>query len=265
MFGDIDADIFVLVDGDGTYPADWAPEMIRTLVEDQLDMVTGARSPVSKAAYRPGHQFGNFFITSLVGLMFGQRFSDILSGYRVLSRRFVKSFPALSKGFEIETEITVHALEMRLSSTELEIPYFGRPDGSSSKLRTVHDGIAIVKTIFVLIKEERPLEFFSIMFLLFELASVVLAVPILAEYLDTGLVPRLPTAVLSTGLALVGFLCLACGLILDTVTLGRRELKRLHYLALPGLPIHRTECPANDRQTVQEPSGSPSRLPIDDG
>jgi len=178
-----------------------------------------------------------------VGLIFGQRFSDILSGYRVLSRRVVKSFPALSKGFEIETEIAVHALEMRLPSAEMEIPYFERRHGSPSKLRTVRDGISIIKTIFVLMKEERPLELFFSVFVLLELAAVILAWPLLTEYLETGLVPRIPTAVLSTGLALLGFLSLACSLILDTVTLGRREIKRLHYLALPGSPPPRRTSP----------------------
>ena len=237
MFSDIDADIFVLVDGDGTYPAHCAPRMIAALIENQMDMVSGARIAEEAAAYRPGHRFGNSFITSMVGLFFGQRFSDILSGYRVLSRRFVKSFPALSKGFEIETELTVHALEMRLPIAEERVPYFPRPEGSSSKLKTIRDGISIVKTVFVLVKEERPLEFFFIVGVLFELTALVLFWPVLIEYLETGLVPRLPTAVLSTGLALLGFLSLVCGLILDTVTLGRRETKRLHYLALKGMPV----------------------------
>ena len=244
MFSDIDADIFVLVDGDGTYPAHRAPAMIATLADGHMDMVSGLRSPARDAVHRPGHRLGNVLITSLVGVMFGQRFSDILSGYRVLSRRFVKSFPALSKGFEVETEIAVHALEMRLPVAELEVPYHARPEGSSSKLKTVRDGIAILRTILVLIKEERPLEFFSIAFALFEAAALVLAWPIFVEFLATGLVPRLPTAVLSTGLALLGFLCLACGLILDTVTLGRREVKRLHYLALPGMSVRSTQSPA---------------------
>ena len=237
MFADIDADLFVLVDGDGTYPADRAPAMIEALIAGRLDMVTGARIADRESAYRPGHRFGNRTITGMVGLVFGRRFSDILSGYRVMSRRFVKSFPALSKGFEIETEITVHALEMRLPCAELEIPYFERPAGSSSKLRTVRDGIRIVRTIVALIREERPLEFFSALFAVLELAAVILAWPLLLEYLETGLVPRLPTAVLSTGLALLGFLSLACGLILDTVTLGRREIRRLRYLSLSGPPV----------------------------
>ena len=268
MFSDIDADIFVLVDGDGTYPAHCAPNMIAALIDGQLDMISGARSSEQKAAYPPGHQFGNAFITSLVGLMFGQRFFDILSGYRVLSRRFVKSFPALSKGFEIETEIVVHALEMRLPGVEVEIPYFGRPEGSSSKLRTVRDGVAILKTIFVLLKEERPLEFFSIVFVLLEVAALILAWPVLMEYLETGLVPRLPTAVLSTGLTLLGFLCLVCGLILDTVTRGRREIKRLQYLAQPGLPTRGAKYPAGDQHSVLETDQEPVAAagpPLDDG
>jgi len=235
MFSDIDADIYVLVDGDATYPADAAPELIRRLLDEQLDMVCGARQPQREEAYRPGHKFGNFMITFLVGLMFGRRFTDILTGYRVFSRRFVKSFPALSKGFEIETEITVHALEMRLPSVEVDIPYFERPEGSSSKLHTVKHGISILKTILILIKEERPLEFFAILCAIFELASLILAWPVVAEYLETGLVPRFPTAILATGLSLLGFMSLACGLILDTVTHSRQEIKRLNYLALPRL------------------------------
>ena len=248
MFADIDADIYVLVDGDATYPADQAPMMIRTLLNDQLDMVNGARVHSDEAAYRPGHQIGNRFITSLVGLMFGRRFGDILSGYRVLSRRFVKSFPALSKGFEIETEMTVHALEMRLPAAEVEVPYHARPEGSASKLRTVRHGVRIVRTIFVLIKEERPLEFFSLIFLALELASVILAWPLMVEYLATGLVPRFPTAILTTGLALLGFMSLACGFILDTVTHSRQEIKRLHYLSLPALPPGSTATPPRARQ-----------------
>ena len=262
MFGDLDADLFVLVDGDGTYPADHAPRMIAALIDGRMDMLSGARVADRKAAYRPGHRIGNRLITSMVGVVFGQRFSDVLSGYRILSRRFVKSFPALSKGFEIETEIVVHALEMRLSSAELEIPYFERPEGSPSKLRTVRDGISIVKTIFALIKEERPLALFSGLFGLLELAAVVLAWPILTEYLATGLVPRLPTAVLSTGLVLLGFLSLACGLILDTVTLGRRETKRLHYLSLPGLPVRRApRGPAGGVSRVEREGGRPDAPP----
>ena len=234
MFADIEADVYVLADGDCTYPAERAPMMIRTLLDGQLDMVNGARVHEDQAAYRRGHRLGNRMISSLVGMMFGRRFGDILSGYRVLSRRFVKSFPALSKGFEIETEMTVHALEMRLPAVEVEVPYHVRPEGSESKLQTFRHGFRILRTIFFLIKEERPLEFFSLIFLLLELVAVGLSWPVFTEYLRTGLVPRFPTAILSTGLALLGFMSLACGLILDTVTHSRQELKRLHYLALPA-------------------------------
>ena len=265
MFGDIEADIFVLVDGDGTYPADRAPGMIATLIEGRMDMVSGARAPTRKAAYRRGHRFGNRAITLMVGLIFGRRFSDVLSGYRILTRRFAKSFPALSRGFEIETEIAVHALEMRLPCAEAEVPYFERPRGSPSKLRTIRDGISIVKTILLLIKEERPLEVFFLVFVLLEAAAVILSWPLLTEYLETGLVPRLPTAVLSTGLALLGFLSLACSLILDTVTLGRREAKRLHYLALPGLPVHRAGSPADGLRADREPAEQDPGCLVDDG
>ena len=252
MFGDVDADIYVLVDGDGTYPANCAPKMIAALVDGRMDMVGGARVSEQKAAYRPGHRLGNVFINLLVGIMFGRRYSDILSGYRILSRRFVKSFPAYSRGFEIETEISVHAREMRLPCAELEIPYFGRPEGSTSKLRTIRDGAAIVGTIFALLRDERPLELFSIMFVLFELAAIILAWPILTEFLDTGLVPRFPTAVLCTGLALLGFLCLASGLILHAVTRGRQEIKRLAYLALPELPVRRVRHPVGSGQSIAD-------------
>ena len=265
MFSDVEADVYVLVDGDATYPADRAPGMIECLVAGQLDMVSGARSAAQGGAFRPGHRLGNDLISYLVGLTFEPRFTDVLTGYRVLSRRFVKSFPALSKGFEIETEIAVHALEMRLPGTEVEVPYVARPDGSNSKLRTVRDGIAIARTIFALVKEERPLEFFSTVFLLFELAAFILAWPLFGEYLETGLVPRLPTAVLSTGLALLGFLCLACGLVLDTVTLGRREAKRLRYLALPGLSSREAQPPANAPRTARASPGDPPHRPADDG
>ena len=263
MFSDVDADVFVLVDGDGTYPAHCAPEMIATLIAGGMDMVSGVRRPERDAAFRPGHRLGNRLVTSLVGLTFGRRFSDVLSGYRILSRRFVKSFPALSKGFEIETEIAAHALEMDLPCAELEVPYHDRPAGSSSKLRTVRDGIAILETLFVLVMKDRPLAFFSVMFVLLELAALALAWPIFTEYVETGLVPRLPTAVLSTGLTLLGFLCLACGLILDSVALGRREAKRLRYLALPGPPSRNaaSTSTADRDRSVREAAGEAAREP----
>lgn len=233
MFADIEADIYVLVDGDDTYDAASAPALIEKLVEDSLDMINGAREEKSEAAYRRGHRFGNRLLTGLVAWFFGERMGDMLSGYRIMSRRFVKSFPALASGFEIETELTVHALQMRLPIAEVATPYTERPPASSSKLRTIPDGIRILHLITRLIREERPLEFFSVMAGLLALLSVVLAVPVIAEYFATGLVPRLPTAVLALGLMLVAFFSLACGLILATVTRGRMEAKRLHYLSVP--------------------------------
>lgn len=233
MFADIEADIFVLVDGDDTYHAASAPKLISKLIDESLDMINGAREDKSDAAYRRGHRFGNRMLTGLVASFFGERMGDMLSGYRIMSRRFVKSFPALASGFEIETELTVHALQTRLPIAEVATPYTERPPASSSKLRTIPDGIRILHLITRLIREERPLEFFSAMAGLLALVSILLAVPVVGEYFATGLVPRLPTAVLALGLMLVAFLSLACGLILATVTRGRMEAKRLHYLSIP--------------------------------
>jgi glycosyltransferase involved in cell wall biosynthesis len=235
MFADIDADIYVLVDGDDTYDASCATELIDNLVAQSLDMVNTRRVTELQEAFRPGHRLGNAMLTTLVARIFGNRFSDLLSGYRVLSRRFVKSFPALARGFEIETELTVHALELRMPVTEVPCPYRARPAGSVSKLSTFGDGLRILRWIFILVKEERPLPFFSSIFFILALVSVALAWPIVLTYLDTGLVPRFPTAILSTGLMLLAFLSLACGLILDTVTRGRKEMKRLQYLAVAGI------------------------------
>lgn len=234
MFSDIDADVLVLVDGDRTYPAQAAAGMVATLVEGHLDMVCGARVATQASAYPAGHRFGNAMITKAVGLLFGRRFRDILTGYRVLSRRFVKSFPALSAGFEVETEIAVHALQMRLPAAEVDIPYVERGPGSRSKLRTMRDGLAIARTIAILVKEERPLALFAGLFGVLEAAALIFAWPLLTEYLATGSVPRLPTAVLATGLALLGALSLAGGVLLDAVTRARRETKRLHYLSFPA-------------------------------
>ena len=240
MFADVDADIYVLVDGDGTYCADSAPTLIDRLLEDHLDMVNGARVERSDAAYRRGHRLGNRLLTGLVARIFGRQFTDMLSGYRVMSRRFVKSFPALSAGFEIETELTVHALELRMPIAEVHTPYDERPAGSASKLRTYRDGLKILRTIAALVKEERPLGFFSVVFAVLFAASLTFGWPVVTTYLQTGLVPRLPTAVLSMGLMLLAFLGLACGLILDTVTRGRRELRRLHYLRIPPRTTRRS-------------------------
>jgi glycosyltransferase involved in cell wall biosynthesis len=234
MFADVEADIYVLADGDDTYDAAAAPQLIETLCREQLDMVNAARSNASQEAYRRGHRFGNRLFTRLVSGLFGKRFDDILSGYRVFSRRFVKSFPALAKGFEIETELTVHALELRMPVREVMTAYKERPEGSVSKLSTFRDGFRILRTILRLAKEERPLAFFSLGAGLLALASVALAFPLLLTYLETGLVPRLPTAVLTSALMILAFLSLACGLILDSVAHGRREMKRLHYLTLPA-------------------------------
>jgi hypothetical protein len=231
MFADVEADIYVMVDGDGTYDATAAPGLVERLVHDGLDMVNCARVPAADGVYRPGHLFGNRILTGLVARVFGERLKDMLSGYRVMSRRFVKSFPALSTGFEIETEITVHALELRAPIAEMSAPYFVRPQGSASKLRTIGDGMRILRLIVHLVKEERPLQLFSAIFAVLAAVSIALGVPVVMQFLATGLVGRLPTAVLATGLMILAFLNLFCGLVLDTVTRGRRELKRLIYLA----------------------------------
>jgi glycosyltransferase involved in cell wall biosynthesis len=235
MFADIDADIYVLVDGDDTYNAPDVNLMIETLIAKKLDMVVGTRTTEEKAAYRMGHRFGNALLTGLVGQIFGRTFSDMLSGYRVFSRRYVKSFPALSTGFETETELTVHALELRMPTGEISTPYRSRPENSSSKLNTYRDGVRILMTIVRLFKFERPLAFFSITSSLLAAASLVLAYPLIVTYLEIGQVPRFPTAILATGLMLLAFLSLASGLILDTVTRGRHEIKRLFYLANPPI------------------------------
>ncbi|TWB45396.1 glycosyltransferase family 2 protein [Nitrospirillum pindoramense] len=234
MFADIEADVYVMVDGDDTYHAASAPALVDRLVTEQLDMVNGARVTEIEAAYRPGHRFGNLLLTGLVTFIFGKRTNDMLSGYRVFSRRFVKSFPALAGGFETETELTVHALELRMPIAEVETPYKDRPPGSVSKLSTYKDGMRILWMITKLVKEERPMLFFGVAALLFALLSVILGIPIFVTFVETGLVPRLPTAVLATGLMILAFLSLTCGLILDTVTRGRREMKRLRYLEIPA-------------------------------
>jgi hypothetical protein len=205
--------------------------MVERLVQGGLDMVNCAREPAADGVYRPGHQFGNRVLTGLVARVFGKRLKDMLSGYRAMSRRFVKSFPALSTGFEIETEITVHALELRAPIAELSAPYFQRPRGSASKLRTIGDGLRILRLIVHLVKEERPLQLFSAIFAALALISLALGIPVVLQFLATGLVGRLPTALLATGLMILAFLNLFCGLVLDTVTRGRREMKRLIYLA----------------------------------
>ena len=231
MFRDVEADIYLLVDGDATYHAPSARAMIAKLAREQLDMVVAARIEEAPAAFRRGHRFGNRVLTGFVRWMFGATFTDILSGYRVFSRRFVKSFPVLSGGFEIETELTVHALELELPVAEVAAPYYPRPEGSASKLNTWRDGLRILAMIVKLYRSERPLRFFSALGLSIAAVSIALSVPILITYFEEGVVPRLPTALLSTGLMILAFVAIACRLIVDTVTRGRREMKLLAYLA----------------------------------
>jgi glycosyltransferase involved in cell wall biosynthesis len=235
MFADIDADIYVLVDGDATYDAASAPRMIETLKADHLDMVVGLRIDQAEAAWRRGHRTGNWMLTRFLSSVFGQEFKDILSGYRVFSRRFVKTFPVLSDGFEIETELSVHALELALPVAEIETPYYARPEGSFSKLNTWRDGFRILGTILKLYRSEKPLRFFSAIGIALALIAVGLAVPLIVTYIEHGNVPRFPTAILSTGLMIVAVLAVSSGLVLDTVTRGRREMKLLAYLSQPAM------------------------------
>jgi len=234
MFADVDADVYVMADGDATYDAASAPALVGRLLDEQLDMVVGSRVHEAVEAYRRGHQFGNAMLTGMLARLFGRSFSDILSGYRVFSRRFVKSFPVLSVGFEIETEISVHALELKMPVAEVSTPYFARPEGSASKLSTYRDGWRILGTIVTLYRIERPLWFFGGLGGLLALLAVVLAVPLGITYAETGLVPRVPTAILVTGLVIIATLAFFAGLILDTVVRGRREVRRLAYLAHPA-------------------------------
>jgi len=238
MFADVDADIYVLADGDATYDAPSAPGMIAHLVAEKLDMVVGARVHRDEAAYRPGHQTGNWLLTAFVTNIFGQSFSDMLSGYRVFSRRFVKSFPVLSGGFEIETELTIHALELELPVAEVNTPYYARPEGSASKLNTWRDGLRILWSVAQIYRSERPLPFFSAIAVALAAISIALALPIVVTYLQEGIVPRFPTAILATGMMLSALLSFASALVLDTVARGRREVKLLAYLryAAPGDP-----------------------------
>ena len=233
MFADVEADIYILVDGDGTYDATASRSLIDQFMTDRLDFLNGLRRSTAKDAYRTGHQFGNWLLTSLVQRFFGRQFDDMLSGYKVLSRRFVKSFPAMATGFEIETELAVHALELRMPCAEVETHYRERPPGSASKLRTYSDGFKILMLIARLVKEERPLSFFGAVGLLFIIMGLVISLPLFETYIQTGLVPRLPTAVLSVAFVLVGFLSLFAGLILDMTTRMRQEVKRLFYLSIP--------------------------------
>jgi glycosyltransferase involved in cell wall biosynthesis len=236
MFADIDADVYVMADGDLTYDPKAAPEMVKMLLGEQLDMVVGTRKHEAKQAYRGGHVIGNRVFTGLLAGLFGRSFNDIFSGYRVFSRRFVKCFPVLSSGFEIETEMSVHALELRMPVGELETRYLARPEGSESKLSTFSDGWRILKTIGTLYRVERPVLFYGIIALALVVVAFLLSIPLIVTYLHTHLVPRVPTAILVTGMTIVAVLCFFAGLILDTVTRGRREMRRLAYLALEAPP-----------------------------
>ena len=248
MFSDIDADLYVLVDGDSTYEAAAAPQMIELLLAQNLDIVNGVRVSDKKEAYRAGHRFGNWLLTTLVAWMFGQRTTDMLTGYRVFSRRFVRSFPALTSGFEIETEIIVHALEMRVLMQDYTTAYGERPSGSASKLNTIRDGMRILRTIGILIKEERPFTFFFALGAALLVAATVIFIPVFLEYLQTGAVRRFPTAILSVGMVLSAMLSMTCGLILSTVTLGRREMKRLFYLQYARAADSTREAAAANRE-----------------
>src|ERR1700761_8345135 len=234
MFADIEADIYVLVDGDDTYDASAAPRMVASLIAAGADILTARRIHTDAAAYRPGHVLGNRLLTGLTATLFNVHLSDMLSGYRVFSRRFVKSFPFTAEGFAIETELTVHAVRLMMPMAEMDTRYKERPAGAVSKLNTWRDGFRILGTIGYLVREERPLIFFSVVSLLFAAVAILIGAPVVSEYFRTGLVPRLPTAVLATGLMVIAFLSLTCGLILDTVTRGRWEAKRMAYLAIPG-------------------------------
>jgi len=234
MFADIEADIYVLVDGDDTYDAGSSPRMIQIALESGADLLTARRIHTDPGAYRPGHVLGNRMLTGLTATLFNVHLSDMLSGYRVFSRRFVKSFPFTAEGFAIETELTVHAVRLMMPMSEMDTRYKERPVGSVSKLNTYRDGFRILGTIGYLVREERPLVFFSTIAALFAAVAIIIGGPVVSEYVRTGLVPRLPTAVLATGMMVIAFLSLTCGLILDTVTRGRWEAKRMAYLAIPG-------------------------------
>lgn len=237
MFSDVEADIYVMADGDGTYDAGAVTTLVDELVSRDLDMVVGTRkeSSTHEEQYRPGHRFGNRLLTWIVGVLFGRTMSDVLSGYRVMSRRFVKSFPNMAKGFEIEVMMTIHALSLRLPVKEVETQYFDRAEGTASKLNTVRDGIRILAGIVYLFKEYRPLLFFGACSLVIAVLGLLVGLPVVNEYFETGLVPRFPSAILATGLMILATISLTCGVLLDTVSRGQMELKRIHYAALPSI------------------------------
>jgi len=255
MFADIDADVYVLVDGDDTYDPFASPAMVSLLLRNRLDMVTGVRVSLAVTAYRRGHRFGNRMLTWMVKTVFGRGVSDMLSGYRAFSRRFVKSFPGLASGFEIETEFTVHALEMRMAIGEVRTAYSHRPAGTASKLRTYSDGIRILRMIVQLAKQERPLQFFGLSGGLMLALGIGLGTPVILDFVQTGLVPRLPTAVLATGCVLIAFLSFTAGLILQSVAHGRKEIKRLGYLAIR--PYELGDEPGDPARSIPQDTASP--------
>ncbi len=240
-FSDVEADVYVMADGDGTYDAARAREMVDQLMRDKLDMIVGIRHGDDPAAYRRGHRTGNRMFNGVVALLFGDRFSDIFSGYRVFSRRFVKSFPALSAGFEIETELTVHAIQLRMPVAEVATAYGGRVEGSASKLNTYRDGLKILRNIVLFTQHYRPLLFYGVIGGVLAAISLVFGYPVIREYFETGLVPRLPSAVLATGIMLTASVSLAIGLILHTISRGQLEVKRLLYLNYPHPSTRRDE------------------------
>ena len=235
MFADVEADVYVMADGDSTYDASVAPELVAKLVDEKLDMVVGARKDQVEEAYRRGHRLGNRLFNGLLSQLFGRTFSDIFSGYRIFSRRFAKSFPALSRGFETETEISVHALDLAMPVAEVVTVYGARPEGSQSKLNTYRDGWRILKTILHLVRIERPVLFYGGFGMFLAALAIALSIPLVITWIETGLVPRVPTAILATGLMIVAFMSFMCGLILDTVVRGRREVRRLFYLRFPAV------------------------------
>ena len=245
MFADVDADIYLLADGDLTYDASAAPMLVDALVDNHADMVVGVR--VSKGeAFRPGHRAGNRFFNLLVAHLFGHGFTDILSGYRVMSRRFAKSFPAASSGFEIETELSVHALDLKLATVEIPLLYGERPENSKSKLRTYRDGVRILTKIVMMYRALKPLQFYGLIALGFGLLSLALGAPVFIEYLTTGLVPRFPTAIAAAAVMQLAFLSLVCGIVIDAIGANRRELKRMQYLQLPAPSQSQPMLPSHD-------------------
>lgn len=259
MFAEIDADIYVVTDGDATYDATAAPAMIERLLRDDLDVVTGVRDHGERdAAYRRGHRIGNRAFNALLGMLFGERPTDMFSGYRAMSRRFVKSFPAEAHGFEIETELTVHALELRVPTAEVVTSYFERPAGSTSKLSTYRDGLRILYTMARMFRDVRPLPFFFGFAVLFAAVGLALGAEVVAEFIATRFVSRLPTAVLATGLILLASLSVACGMILDSVARGRREMKRLAYLAAGASVAAQSDAPGSPRKVASSNATVPS-------